>query len=192
MGIKTCSDVLDKAVDIYINFTENAFDFLVKSAIGIARNTHEESSIKKSLNVSLTFTAIQEFDDILKKLEELCEELQQRAFHEKLCGRTLTLEFKNEKFKIKQRSYTQNQFMWKKDDLMKIALNLLKDAWPLEPTRSISVKLLNLKNDKGQYSISATEVNYITGGRTKLGGTPKENQPKPFKATVLQTGDGGF
>eukprot|EP00347_Sterkiella_histriomuscorum_P000041 403377409 len=191
MNIKTCSDVIDKAVDIYINFTENAFDFLVKSAIGIARNTHEEAGIKKSLNISQTFQVLSEFIQIKAKLEELCEELEQRAKHEKLSGRTLTLEFKNDKFKNKQRSYTQNQYIWKKEDLFKIALSLLQDAWPLEPTRQISVKLLNLKNDKGQLSATATEVNHTTGGRTKLGGVPKENQPKALKATkVQQVGDG--
>ena len=52
MGIEKCGDIVDKAVDIYINFTENAFDFLLKSALGIAKNTHEECGIKKSINVS--------------------------------------------------------------------------------------------------------------------------------------------
>ena len=58
MGIKLCSDVIDKAMDIYINFTENAFDFLIKSALGIAKNTHDEAGLKKSLNVSQTFPTI--------------------------------------------------------------------------------------------------------------------------------------
>lgn len=52
MGIKICDDVLEKAMDIYINFTENAFDFLIKSALGIAKNIHDETGLKKSLNVS--------------------------------------------------------------------------------------------------------------------------------------------
>ena len=43
---------MDKRIDIYVNFTENAFDFLVKSALGISKNTHEDNGIKKSLNVS--------------------------------------------------------------------------------------------------------------------------------------------
>ncbi|CDW79370.1 dna polymerase iv kappa [Stylonychia lemnae] len=193
MGIQTCEDVMTKSIDIYINFTENAFDFLVKSAMGIARNTHDETGLKKSLNVSQTFQVLSEYNQIKQKLEELCEEMEARAKQEKLSGRTLTLEFKNDKFKNKQRSYTQNQFIWRKEDLMKIAINLLNDVQPLEPTRQISVKLLNLRNDKGQLSASATEVNQITGGRTKLGGTPKENQPKALKATVVtSSGDGGF
>jgi hypothetical protein len=57
---------------------------------------------------------------------------------------------------------------------MNVAVSLLDQAWPLEPLRQISVKLLNLKDDKGKMSASASEVNYLTGGKTKLGGNPKE------------------
>lgn len=42
MGIYLCKDVMDKTTDIYINFTENAFDFLVKSSMGIAKILHED------------------------------------------------------------------------------------------------------------------------------------------------------
>ena len=106
MGIEKCSDIYDKAVDIYINFTENAFEFLLKSALGIAKNTHEECGIKKSINVSQTVATMSDYDQIKNKLIELCTEMAQRAQQEKLSGRTITLEFKNEKFKNKQRSFT--------------------------------------------------------------------------------------
>jgi hypothetical protein len=38
MGIKYCPDICEKAMDISINFTNNAFDFLIKSSIGISKN----------------------------------------------------------------------------------------------------------------------------------------------------------
>lgn len=62
MGIFTCQDVIDKAVDIFINFTENAFDFLIRSSMGIAKNVHEDPGLKKSLNVSKTFSVISEYN----------------------------------------------------------------------------------------------------------------------------------
>ncbi len=55
---------MDKAIDIYINFTENAFEFLLKSAMGIAKNTHEEVGIKKSMNVSQTFPCMSDYEGI--------------------------------------------------------------------------------------------------------------------------------
>jgi nucleotidyltransferase/DNA polymerase involved in DNA repair len=68
-------------------------------------------------------------------LEELCEELAQRASQEKLKGRTITIEVKNEKFKNKQRSFTQTKFMHTKEQFLKIALQLLDSTKPLEPLR---------------------------------------------------------
>jgi nucleotidyltransferase/DNA polymerase involved in DNA repair len=106
MGIEKCGQILNKAIDIYINFTENAFEFLLKSGLGIAKNTHDDTGIKKSVNVSKTFAVTGDYDQIKKKMEELCDELAQRASQEKLKGRTITIEVKNEKFKNKQRSFT--------------------------------------------------------------------------------------
>lgn len=40
LGVEYCKDANDKAVDIYVNFTENAFDFLIRSTLGIAKNRH--------------------------------------------------------------------------------------------------------------------------------------------------------
>lgn len=42
LGIQYCSDLVDKAAEIFINFTENAFEFLMKSALGIGKVEHED------------------------------------------------------------------------------------------------------------------------------------------------------
>ena len=50
-------------MDIQINFTANAFDFLVRGSFGIAKNYHEDIGIKKSLNVSETMGILTEKKD---------------------------------------------------------------------------------------------------------------------------------
>lgn len=42
LNIFTCKDLLDKAAEIHINFTEKAFDFLIRSALGVSGNFHVE------------------------------------------------------------------------------------------------------------------------------------------------------
>ena len=79
MGIKSCKDSLEKAVDVSINFTDNAFDFLIRSSLGIAKNLHEDSGVKKSLNCSETFPSISDYNQLLEKLKKLCNELDERA-----------------------------------------------------------------------------------------------------------------
>ena len=60
----TCADVKDHLVEVYLNFSENFYEFLSKASIGISRNRHEDdaSVIKKSLCVAETFRAITRYE----------------------------------------------------------------------------------------------------------------------------------
>ena len=42
LNIYSCKDLVEKATEVYVTFTEHAFQFLVKSALGIARVMHEK------------------------------------------------------------------------------------------------------------------------------------------------------
>ena len=59
--------------------------------------------------------------------------------------------------------------------MLNLSLSLLDSAWPLEPLRQISIKLYNLKDSKGRLSFSAHTIAMQTGGKTKLGGAPKDD-----------------
>jgi hypothetical protein len=74
-----CSDSIDRAMDVSINFTDNAFDFLIRSSLGVAKNVHEDIGLKKSLNCSETFPLVHEYDELKEKISRLCKELDQRA-----------------------------------------------------------------------------------------------------------------
>ena len=122
MGIKYCSDSVERAMDVSINFTDNAFDFLIRSSLGVAKNVHEECGLKKSLNCSETFPSINDYAQLKEKLAKLCHELDERAKYQKLKGRTLTLEFKSDKFKNKQKSYTCNYYMEDYNQYFKLSI----------------------------------------------------------------------
>lgn len=79
MGIQYCSDSIDRAMDVSINFTDNAFDFLIRSSLGVAKNVHEDIGLKKSLNCSETFPCIDDYDQIKEKISKLCKELDERS-----------------------------------------------------------------------------------------------------------------
>ena len=68
MGIIKCSDAVKFASHVYINFTENAFDFMIRACLGIAKNIHEEQGVKKSLNVSETIPVTSNYEEIKKKI----------------------------------------------------------------------------------------------------------------------------
>jgi len=37
LEVYSCQDILEKATELFINVSENQFEFLVKAALGIAR-----------------------------------------------------------------------------------------------------------------------------------------------------------
>jgi DNA polymerase kappa len=80
LNIFTCWDLINRSTAIYINFTERAFDFLVKSALGIGKNTHDKADqLKKSLSVCLSFKPITDSSDIQHKLDHLVTDFVQRC-----------------------------------------------------------------------------------------------------------------
>ena len=42
LEVYTCEDILEKAVEIFVSFSERTFHFLFRAALGISRNYHEE------------------------------------------------------------------------------------------------------------------------------------------------------
>lgn len=57
--------MLEKATEIYLNFTEKSFEFLIKAAMGIGWSSHlddHEDLAKKSLSFSKSFKPISRED----------------------------------------------------------------------------------------------------------------------------------
>jgi hypothetical protein len=44
LDINCVGDILNKSVELYLNFTETNFEFLVKAAMGISRCMHDEDA----------------------------------------------------------------------------------------------------------------------------------------------------
>ena len=67
-------------------------------------------------------------------------------------GRTLVLEFKNFKFENKIKSMTFPHYLYNKNQYIKYGIILLNQAWPVEATRLMGLRLQNMrdrKKDKG-------------------------------------------
>jgi len=41
MGINYCQDLIDKCTEVFVNYSSNAFEFLMKAGMGIYRTVHE-------------------------------------------------------------------------------------------------------------------------------------------------------
>jgi DNA polymerase kappa len=61
LNIYSCSDLVEKSTEVYVTFTDWAFEFLVKSALGISRCVHEDTGgvlKQRSMGVCSTFKPI--------------------------------------------------------------------------------------------------------------------------------------
>lgn len=71
LNIYSCKDLVEKATEVYVTFTEYAFEFLVKSALGVSRCMHEEEKgviSQRSMGVSATFKPIHRYGQFVDKL----------------------------------------------------------------------------------------------------------------------------
>jgi hypothetical protein len=65
LGINCVGDILSKAVELYLNFTETNFEFLVKAAMGISKCMHDEDTSymqKKCISACKSFRSITRLD----------------------------------------------------------------------------------------------------------------------------------
>ena len=71
LGIEMIPDLLKKANEISINFTDNAADFLLRTALGISKNRHEAdpNNLKKTVNVSrsMLLNSKSEYERVLEE-----------------------------------------------------------------------------------------------------------------------------
>jgi DNA polymerase kappa len=144
LNIYFCKDLVEKATEVYVTFTEWAYEFLIKAALGISKVIHEAQDTtvqQRSMGVSSTFRPIHRYGQFVEKLIALAEELESRALQNNLMGRTLVLEFKSFKFENKIKSMTFPHYLFTKNQLIKYGIILLNQAWPVEATRLMGLRL---------------------------------------------------
>jgi DNA polymerase kappa len=145
LQIYTCQDMIDKATEIYLNFTENVFEFLIKSAMGIGKTVHDDScQIKKSLSVAETFKPITNYEESRGKVCQLAKELHLKCIAEGLIGRVLSIEYKTTKLINKQKSYSTNLYTDSEAELTSMAVKLFNQIWPVDGLRMIGLKLMDI------------------------------------------------
>lgn len=93
LGIFYCQDMIDRCTEVFVNYSSNAFEFLMKACMGIYRTVHEHN-VQKSLGVSSTFKPIYKDKEFVQKITAAAEELAARVNECKIVFRNMTLEMK--------------------------------------------------------------------------------------------------
>ena len=148
LGIHSCEELLKKQREVKICFTENAFEFFMKSALGIARCFHEKYEDRKSFSVSRTFTTISSLSDMEAKLKDLAESIADDLQYCQKMAKHISVNAKTHKFEVKSKNMILDKYIKAQEDIYSIACKLLKQLWPLDPVRLLGIKLSDLIDEQ--------------------------------------------
>jgi DNA polymerase kappa len=84
LSIGTCSDAFDKRVELSLLFSKCAFDFLLRTSMGIGSTTVGVDWTRKSMSVERTFRTLSNREELLQKLTELADKLAEDLAEEQV------------------------------------------------------------------------------------------------------------
>lgn len=167
LDIHKCSDVIEKAAMIKLNFTMNAFEFLIKSSLGLGRVYHDTAEERKSINISRTFSPLSTFEEMSLKLRELANEIAEDLQYNNLLSKHVCLQIKTHKFEMKSKGTEIEKYIKTADEIYEISIKLLKMVWPIDPVRLLGIKLADLIHEEklkeeglDKYLIKKEQLNF--------------------------------
>ncbi|GMK55243.1 hypothetical protein CspeluHIS016_0202990 [Cutaneotrichosporon spelunceum] len=133
LGVETCSDIYKRRAELMAMNHWFGFRGLCKAYLGIADNTVEppKRGERKSVGVERTFPDKTANGDILRELESIAEELEKDMTALKYSGKTVTVKFKLHTYESKSRARSVKKYIAIKEDILPIALDLIRKEFPL-------------------------------------------------------------
>jgi len=148
LGIHNCEGLLQKKREVKICFTENAFEFFIKSALGIARCFHEKYEDRKSFSVSRTFSTISSLSEMEIKLKDLAESIADDLQYCQKMAKHITVNAKTHKFEVKSKNLILDKYIKSQEEIFTLSCKLLRQLWPLDPVRLLGIKLSDLIDEQ--------------------------------------------
>ncbi len=148
LGINSCKDIVNNLSDLYVAFTENAFDFFMYAALGVSRSFHTTREARKSVSCSRTFPTIHNQSDMENKIREIAVLLSEELQHLKKKAKHFTLIIKTHNFDLKNKGVPIEKYIDDGVEINKIALKLFHEFLPVDPLRLIGIRATQLLESK--------------------------------------------
>ncbi|KIY44402.1 DNA/RNA polymerase [Fistulina hepatica ATCC 64428] len=147
IGIKTCGDIYTHRAVISLMDKQFGLNFLMSTYLGIASNVVQPHvrEERKSIGAERTFHAISDKDQVLQKLQEIAEELENDMIKTGWTGKTVTLKFKLDTFQVFTRAKSLDRWIRTKEELFSIGKELITPEFPLR-LRLIGLRVTKLKD----------------------------------------------
>ncbi|KAL0577017.1 hypothetical protein V5O48_004951 [Marasmius crinis-equi] len=149
IGVQTCGDIYRQRGAISLLDNHFGLRHLLQTYLGIASNVVKPHSRdeRKSIGAERTFNPIKDKEQLLKKLEEVAEELEHDMTRGGWTGRTITLKYKLDSYQVFTRAKSFDRWVTTKEELFAAGKELLLPELPLN-LRLIGLRLTKLKDLK--------------------------------------------
>lgn len=146
LGVQTCGQILEKKIDLFLAFKEKTFKRFLKAALGIGETSHiGQNRSKNSFSARLVFEPNNIEELLENKLKDLCQTLDDELRKKNVKGKGIELVIRNHQYEIRRKREEVKGFYSNGKELFQLAVILLRMFYPVEPIRSLSLKLWNLK-----------------------------------------------
>ncbi len=151
LGIFTGKDLKQKSVE----YLSSSFGKSGVHYFNVVRGVHSSevkpNRIRKSLGAERTFQEnISSEIFMLKRLDNIAEEIERRLQKSKVAGKTVTLKIKYSDFTLQTRSKTISYYISSKTLILEIAKDLLYQEKMKNSVRLLGISLSNLNIDKNE------------------------------------------
>lgn len=162
LGIQYCGELLQKPVDIYLSFTSNTFEYLLRSALGLSRCYHELSADKKIITVSRSFKLLTKQNEMEEKIKDIAKAMAEDLRAYQKMAKQFTLTMKTHTAQTKQKIENIEGFTNDVDEIIVVGIKLLRSHFPLEPLKTMTLKAGNLINEDEYQSAMEKQTRTIS------------------------------
>ena len=148
LGIDKVCDLYDLEEDFLINLFGKSGEDIYKRIRGIDDREVQTKIKRKSLGTENTFFPTDNRKDLENYIKIFSGEVSQDLIKRNLLGFTLTIKLKNDKFKIRTKSRTYENGLYKKEDIDREGLILFREFYDDEKIRLIGLTVSNLSDLK--------------------------------------------
>lgn len=148
LGIDKVCDLYNLEEDFLINLFGKSGEDIYKRIRGIDDREVQTKIKRKSLGTENTFFPTDNRIDLENYIKIFSGEVSQDLIKRNLLGFTLTIKLKNDKFKIRTKSRTYENGLYKKEDIYREGLILFREFYDDEKIRLIGLTVSNLSDLK--------------------------------------------
>ncbi len=147
-GIFNGADLKRKPVEYLAEHFGKSGVYYYNIVRGIHESAVKPDRIRKSLGAERTFSDnISSEIFMMERLDQIAEEIERRLAKNEVAGKTVTLKIKYSDFKMQTRSKTVDHYVSKKNQILEIATELVRQETFRESVRLLGLSLSNLNTE---------------------------------------------